>query len=136
MPVFLGTIDLAYIYFLHGAGQIRHMLLMGWAGENIRAIKDDREVNRAIWRSERKIRHCGVIHEDLWPENVMWNRELNRALIIDFHRCTLDRRPMHRRHKSKKRLMRGGRIEIKASAGGVSIRLEGNTLSSYVEFTL
>ncbi|KAJ5841399.1 hypothetical protein N7534_011229 [Penicillium rubens] len=30
VPVFLGTIDLAKIYFLHGAGEIRHMLVMGW----------------------------------------------------------------------------------------------------------
>ena len=34
VPVFLGTIDLAKIYFLHGAGEIRHMLVMGW-GEKI-----------------------------------------------------------------------------------------------------
>ncbi|KAJ5561152.1 hypothetical protein N7535_009349 [Penicillium sp. DV-2018c] len=33
VPVFLGTIDLAKIYFLHGAGEIRHMLVMGWGGK-------------------------------------------------------------------------------------------------------
>ncbi|KAJ5641197.1 hypothetical protein N7490_005197 [Penicillium lividum] len=30
VPVFLGMIDLEKIYFLHGAGPIRHMLVMGW----------------------------------------------------------------------------------------------------------
>ncbi|KAJ5084786.1 hypothetical protein NUU61_009365 [Penicillium alfredii] len=30
VPIFLGTIDLAKIYFLHGAGEIRYMLVMGW----------------------------------------------------------------------------------------------------------
>ncbi|KAJ5788385.1 hypothetical protein N7457_003375 [Penicillium paradoxum] len=34
VPIFLGTIDLAKIYFLHGAGEIRHMLVMGW-GEKV-----------------------------------------------------------------------------------------------------
>lgn len=29
VPVFLGSIDLDMLYFLHGAGDIRHMLLMG-----------------------------------------------------------------------------------------------------------
>lgn len=29
VPVFLGPIDLAHIYFLHGGGEIRHMLLIG-----------------------------------------------------------------------------------------------------------
>lgn len=33
VPVFLGTIDLAKFYFLHGAGEVRHMLVMGWGGE-------------------------------------------------------------------------------------------------------
>lgn len=35
VPVFLGAIDLVKIYFLHGAGEIRHMLLMAWAGKPI-----------------------------------------------------------------------------------------------------
>lgn len=29
VPVFVGTVDLAEIYLLHGAGQIRYMLVMG-----------------------------------------------------------------------------------------------------------
>lgn len=32
----------------------------------------------------------------LRPDN-LWNAELKRALIIDFHRCTLDRRSLHKR---------------------------------------
>lgn len=34
VPVFFGTIDLALIYF-HDAGDISHMLVMGWGGESI-----------------------------------------------------------------------------------------------------
>lgn len=64
-------------------------------------------VQRAISRSERKIRYCGVIHEELRPENILWNTELNRALIIDFHRCALDHRPADQRAPSTKRELRG-----------------------------
>lgn len=102
VPVFLGAIDLAYIYFLHGAGQIRHMLLMGWGGEKVPNMKLDKALRHAISRSVKKIRHYGVIHGDLRPENILWNKELNRALIIDFHRCTLDHRPAHKRAMSTK----------------------------------
>lgn len=33
LPVFLGAIDLAQSYFLHGAGEIQHILLMSWGGD-------------------------------------------------------------------------------------------------------
>jgi hypothetical protein len=38
VPVSLGTVVLAEIYFLHGAEEIRrHMLVMGWGGECMNA---------------------------------------------------------------------------------------------------
>jgi hypothetical protein len=39
VPVFLGTIDLAKIYFLHGAGEIRYMLVMSWGGESTTSME-------------------------------------------------------------------------------------------------
>ncbi|KAL5001376.1 hypothetical protein BDV10DRAFT_192292 [Aspergillus recurvatus] len=62
IPVFLGAINLAKIYFLHGAGEVSHMLLMAWGGGDY----------------------------NLRPENISWNPELGRALIIGFQRSTLD----------------------------------------------
>ena len=107
VPVFLGRIDLAQVYFLHGAGEIRHMLLMGWGGDSVGRIKHDENIQRAISRSEKEIRSLGVFHQDSRPENILWNPELKQALIIDFHRCTLDHRPIHRRPRSLKRLFSG-----------------------------
>lgn len=104
VPVFLGAIDLAKIYFLHGAGEIRHMLLMGWGGESMGNISCEKTRQRAVSRSVKEIHSLGVLHQDLRPENILWNSELKRALIIDFHRCILDHRPMHKRPSSLKRL--------------------------------
>ncbi|KAJ5768136.1 hypothetical protein N7533_000719 [Penicillium manginii] len=89
VPVFLGTIDLAKIYFLHGAGQIRHMLVMGWGGESTATMELTAHLRREIHRSNKEIKALGIIHEDLRQENVLWCEELRRALIIDFHRSTL-----------------------------------------------
>ncbi|PYH89798.1 hypothetical protein BO71DRAFT_434460 [Aspergillus ellipticus CBS 707.79] len=93
VPVFLGTIDLAKIYYLHQAGEIRHMLVMGWAGESTAKHEQTAELHREIKRSKEKIRTLGVRHLDLRPDNILWNAELGRALIIDFHRSELDYRP-------------------------------------------
>ena len=107
VPVFLGAVNLAQIYFLHGAGEIRHMLLMGWGGESVGHIPLDKAIQRAISQSVKEIRSLGIFHQDLRPENILWNTELQRALVIDFHRCTLHRRPTHKRPGSHKRLRSG-----------------------------
>ncbi|KAE8337904.1 hypothetical protein BDV24DRAFT_154043 [Aspergillus arachidicola] len=102
IPVFLGAINLAKTYFLHGAGRIRHMLFMGWDGENVgHAV--NKTIQRAISRSVKNIRYFGISYHDLRPENILWNAELQRALIIDSHLCSLDRRPLHKRPDAFKR---------------------------------
>jgi hypothetical protein len=107
VPVFLGTINLAQIYFLHGAGQIRHMLVMAWGGECIANLKQEGEqealFEREIARSRKAIRNLGVTHGDLRPENMLWSAELGRVLIIDFDCSSLDRRPKPKRLQSLKR---------------------------------
>lgn len=107
VPVFLGAIDLAQTYFLHGAGRIRHMLLMGWGGQSVSDMTLDKAIEHAISRSVNEIRSLGICHQDLCPENILWNAELKRALIIDFHRCALDGWTMHKRLGSHKRLRCG-----------------------------
>jgi hypothetical protein len=103
VPVFLGTIDLAKIYFLHGAGEIRHMLVMGWGGEITATMELTSRLRREIRRSNKEINALGIFHEDLRRENILWNQELGRALIIDFHRSTLNCRPSLKRSRPAKR---------------------------------
>jgi hypothetical protein len=114
VPVFLGTIDLAKIYFLHGAGPIRHMLLMGWGGESIATMEMTPQLRCEIHKSNEEIRALGIIHEELTQENVLWSAELGRALVIDFHRCTLGCRPAKPRARvPKRRLSRAGAGDAK-----------------------
>jgi hypothetical protein len=102
VPVFLGKIDLAKIYFRCG-GEIRHMLVMGWAGESIAKLEHTSDLHKEIRRSNKEIRALGVRHLDLRLDNILWNAELGRALIIDFHRSELDRRPTADRPRPLKR---------------------------------
>lgn len=103
MPVFLGTIDLSKIYFLHGAGEIRHLLVMAWGGESTASMKLTPELLQRIHESDKEIRALGIIHEDLRRDNVLWNKELGREMIIDFHRSTLKCRSAKQRAGVTKR---------------------------------
>lgn len=107
VPVFLGTIDLAKFYFLHGAGEIRHMLVMGWGGESTATMELTKQLRREIHKSNKEIKALGVIHEDLRQDNVLWSEELGRALIIDFHRSALNYRPTLQRPGAAKRRLCG-----------------------------
>lgn len=103
VPVFLGTIDLAKIYFLHGAGEIRHMLVMGWGGESTAMMELEPWLCQEIRRSKKEIKALGIIHKDLRRDNILWNEELGRALIIDFHRSALRSQPILQTQKTAKR---------------------------------
>ena len=96
---FLGAIDLNMIYFLHGAGEIRHMLLMAWGGERIRPGERLAEISR----STKLIRKLGVVHGDLRLQNMLWNEEVKKVLIIDFHQSQIKPQLMGERSHSLKR---------------------------------
>ncbi|KAK9387122.1 hypothetical protein V1515DRAFT_571036 [Lipomyces mesembrius] len=103
VPVFLGAIDLDHIYF-HDAGDIRHMLLMAWGGKDTTELEHSKALLHEIERSKREIRALGVVHGDFRFKNVLWNEELGRALVIDFHRSKLAPRLMEKRKSLKQSL--------------------------------
>ena len=92
VPFFIGAIDLAMFYHLHGAGKIEHMLLIGWGGDSISSIErvhscpqfSQEELDREISRSIKKIRSLKVLHRDLRPDNILWNAELRTAAGPDY----------------------------------------------------
>ncbi|PWY91626.1 hypothetical protein BO94DRAFT_623046 [Aspergillus sclerotioniger CBS 115572] len=98
VPVFLGAIDMDKIYFLDRAGEIEHMLLMAWAGKPISKTEaTSPDISSSISKAVKKIRSLGVLHQDLRVENLLWNDELRRVMIIDFHCSVLDRQLMKKR---------------------------------------
>ncbi|KAK9334349.1 hypothetical protein V1521DRAFT_375134, partial [Lipomyces starkeyi] len=103
VPVFLGAIDLEQIYF-HDEGDIRHMLLMAWGGKDTTELEHSKALFHEIERSKREIRALGVVHGDFRFKNVLWNEELGRALVIDFHRSKLAPRLMEKRKTLKQSL--------------------------------
>jgi serine/threonine protein kinase len=58
---------------------------------------------QGIHQSNKEIRALGISHEDLRRDNVLWNEELGRAMIIDFHSSKLKCRPTLQRPRASKR---------------------------------
>jgi hypothetical protein len=91
IPVTLGGITLSTPYHLtaqhavHFVGtDIVHMLLMSWAGETMTTAQLS-DFDTGIKRSLQRIRGEGVLHEDEREANLLFNKELNKPIIIDFH---------------------------------------------------
>jgi serine/threonine protein kinase len=51
-------------------GEIRHMLLMVWGGENMSRLKQLGK-QQEISRSKIEIRRLRVVHRDLKPDNIL-----------------------------------------------------------------
>ena len=92
VPVCLGNIDLTEWYYLDVGVRILHMLLMSWggnlAGED-ESMKDSSELNKEIKRTVTEVRRAGVDQMDVRPPNLLWNREAQRVMLIDFERAAM-----------------------------------------------
>jgi hypothetical protein len=91
VPVCLGNIDLKRPYFYDVGVRIVHMMLLSWAGEQFDRIDRSSINNRRLLREDaarsiRAIHNLGVLHRDIRPPNVLWNKELRQAMVIDFER--------------------------------------------------
>jgi hypothetical protein len=96
VPIFLGIISIQKVYFLHGGARIKHFLLLSWGGKQANLVKSESEMEDKIRKTIKDIRRLGVQHNDIkqplgcfnWP-NILWNPEVGRIQLIDFHRAKL-----------------------------------------------
>jgi predicted acylesterase/phospholipase RssA len=96
--VYLGNIDLLEWYNLDLGVRILHMLLMSWGGEAAdedEAVKGMAGMQEEIQRTVAEVRRAGVDQMDVRSPNLLWNREAQRVMLIDFERA----------HAAKKRAM-------------------------------
>ena len=68
------------------------MLVIGWGGESISTIELTQRLCREIYKSNKEGKALRIIHEDLRRDNILWSKELRRALINNFYRSMLEPR--------------------------------------------
>jgi hypothetical protein len=97
VPVHLGLARLKHGYILPGGTRAVHMMLMSWAGERAAGAGLD----EAKFKEERKhtsdaVWAMGVCHNDEHRAHLLWSRERNCLMLIDFSHATLRPAPQHR----------------------------------------
>ncbi len=92
VPVYLGNIDLDKWYYLDVGVRILHMLLMSWGGnlaDKDEAVKDMPELPKRIQQTVAEVQQAGINQMDVRPQNLLWNREAQRVMLIDFERAVV-----------------------------------------------
>ncbi|KAL8644542.1 MAG: hypothetical protein Q9210_007203 [Variospora velana] len=89
IPVYLGNIDLERPWYDYGI-RIVHMLLMSWGGVPIRTLDKEMRAQKSVFEAE--LGRLGIKHGDLRAANMLWNKELERLIFIDFERSTIQPR--------------------------------------------
>ncbi|EDN08383.1 predicted protein [Histoplasma mississippiense (nom. inval.)] len=93
IPVCLGIVvlDSKYPYY-YDEGVYTHMLLLSWAGKPISEVmKSDNSacVIEMTSQSLQAIHLAGVLHGDVEPQNILWNEDCNRPMLVDFERAEM-----------------------------------------------
>jgi hypothetical protein len=92
IPVHLGNLDLAVAWLLAPRVHIVHVMFLAYGGEEAWRVRglDAARLGREAARSVAEVRRAGVAHRDLWnKQNILWNVETQRAMIIDFENADL-----------------------------------------------
>ena len=98
VPVHLGNLDLDRPYFYDGIARLVHMMFLSFGGRVIFGLMNaDNQpyLAQRVQRSIQAIHELGVLHRDPFPRNILWNAEIDQAMIIDFERAkVLEGRPV------------------------------------------
>ncbi|CZR37681.1 uncharacterized protein FPRO_07128 [Fusarium proliferatum ET1] len=96
VPIFLGAIDLRpmnKVYYYFHRVYVVHMTFLSWGGDSlVDALKSGdapKNLQNMLITSLRAMYQEGVIHRDVRLENMLFNREVNRVMMIDFERASL-----------------------------------------------
>ncbi|OAA38314.1 Protein kinase-like domain protein [Metarhizium rileyi] len=93
VPVFLGAVDLRPLnrtYFLDLRVYIVHLTCLAFGGEDLYERRGAMDITeQQVKDSLRAIHDRGVIHKDVRAPNILFCRETNGVMIIDFERAVL-----------------------------------------------
>jgi hypothetical protein len=106
VPACLGSIHISPPYYYDIGVQIKHLLLLSYAGNPLptriaQAISygdrwwNNKEVKQAV----EAVFACGVDHQDIRPPNLLWDETEERVMVIDFERAVFIEGHVYKKRK-------------------------------------
>jgi hypothetical protein len=92
VPVFMGVIDLIYPFPLRSLAKVSHMMLLSWAGQDLKRLEPRPEgvdLEGEVLRTEFELQAAGLWNDDVRYENMTWNAESRRVMQIDFDQADI-----------------------------------------------
>lgn len=92
VPVCLGAVDLAQVYYYDFQVRVVHLMFLSWAGDspndgNVEV--GQQKLTQELVRSVHAIHQAGVLHRDVSTSNALWSHEVRRVMLIDFERSAI-----------------------------------------------
>jgi hypothetical protein len=94
VPVLLGSLFLRRPFSYDGIAEIVHLMFMSYAGRTL-AKRHEIDQNQLILHAENSlhaIHRLDVLHSDPIPGNMIWNKENDRVMFINFERAKFQKR--------------------------------------------
>jgi hypothetical protein len=134
IPVLLGSLDLVLPVVPHANGAVlEHMLLLSWGGEEAwRLDLPHSLLQYEVARWLRDIWQAGVHHPDIADRNVVWNEELQRAVIIDYIQGCSRAYPRVQRRTKQSVAKSFGRRRLERLTGQRQLRISGELMKATV----
>jgi hypothetical protein len=96
VPVFLGAIDLRSMnktYYYDHRVYVVHLTFLSWGGSSLTAAVDAGASTKSLQdmavQSLKAMHQRGVVHKDVRLPNMLFNREINGVMVIDFERALI-----------------------------------------------
>ncbi|KAL7818635.1 hypothetical protein V8C44DRAFT_318523 [Trichoderma aethiopicum] len=90
IPVYLGILQLN-LPFQHKAKQYTHFMLLSWAGRPVKSYWGspcNRGFVRSTQRAYEELHKAGIIHRDAKLQNMLYNPQSDRIMLVDFERSS------------------------------------------------
>ncbi|KAJ8610800.1 hypothetical protein MRB53_038351 [Persea americana] len=94
VPIHLGNLDLQLPYYYEGIAKLTHVMFLGYGGTPIYQHwhrLDQQGVLRQAEKCMNAIHGRDVLHRDVMPRNILWDRDRSEVMIIDFERAEMRR---------------------------------------------